>query len=121
MLFPFFSDENMRFYLAVESFKKVPAPLEPEARRIYATFLAPDALDSVNVDAGGVARVNDALNADINNNLFEEAQVRFSFCNRDLWCRDGCLICAGMAYLSRTPKYSRLACTAFQPFFAELR
>ena len=65
----------MRFYLAVESYKNLKGALEPEARRIYATFLAPDALDSVNVDAGGVARVNEALNAAaITNALFDEAQ-----------------------------------------------
>ena len=69
------SDENMRFYLTVESFKTRPPPLDEEARRIYDTFLAPDALDSVNVDAGGVARVSEAMNRIIEANLFNDAQV----------------------------------------------
>ena len=66
----------MRFYLSVSSYQKRPPPFEAEARRIYETFLAPDALDSVNVDAGGVARVKEAIdNNNIDGATFDEAQV----------------------------------------------
>ena len=70
----------MRFYLAVESFKRLTGSLDAEAHRIFSTFLAPDALDSVNVDAGGVARVKEAIGASINSSLFDEAQVAKSIC-----------------------------------------
>ena len=70
----------MRFYLSVEAFKTQTPLLEEEARRIYETFLAPDALDSVNVDAGGVARVSEAIKGTIDVTLFDDAQVlHFSF------------------------------------------
>ena len=65
----------MRFYLTVESYKFQSPPLDKEARRIYDTFLAPDALDSVNVDAGGVARVSEAINGVIVATIFDDAQV----------------------------------------------